>query len=304
MKIGFFSSFEISLEFLRAQLGEEYCQQNEVLINPSGVIDIAFTFNYSKKFLAYLHRGPEYFLVMEPQVPGIWHTFVSRKSRKYRTVFSPQNGLWSALPWHVGFNLAQLQELSPPPKTRILSTIASTAGALPGHLRRLEYIRDLQKFGANFDLFGRGREVELVEKSDGLLPYMYSVAIENSNQAGYFTEKIFDPILCWTVPVYVGAPDIEDYLPSAAYVSLPPDDPERGAAMLSELSEESYKSRLPALAEARALILEKYSMGAVIRGLTAEHESGRLRFKSTFGFNFFIHRVRDLAARIRGVWPC
>ncbi len=301
MKVGFFSNFEISHDFLRTQLGEEYCQQHEVLINPSGALDLAFTFNYSNKFRKYLHRGPEYFLVMEPEVPGLWHTFVGRRSRKYRKVFSPHNGLWSALPWHVGFNFEQLQEMLPSPKTRLLSAIASTAGALPGHKSRLEYITALQNFGVNFDLFGRGREVELAEKSEGLLPYMYSVAIENSNQAGYFTEKIFDPILCWTVPIYVGAPDIEDYLPSAAYVSLPPGDPELGAAMLSALSEEDYKSRLPALADARKLILERYSMGAVVRSITAGHQSGRLRVQSTFGFNLLIHRIRDFAARVRGV---
>jgi hypothetical protein len=298
MRVGFFSNFELSHSFLRSQLGDEYCRENEILVNPSGVIDIAFTFNFSKKIRAYRHRGAEYFLVMEPNVSGIWHSFVNRKSTKNKIVFSPRNGMWSALPWHVGFTLEELRELSAPPKTRLLSTIASTASALPGHRNRLEYIEALQKFGASFDLFGRGREIQLSEKSDGLLPYMYSVAIENSNQNSYFTEKIFDAILCWTVPVYLGAPNIGEFLPEQAFISLPPENPQLGAEILEKLSEEDYKSRLSALADARNAILERYSMGAVVRHLTLEHKEGRTHPGTSVGLDMFLHGARDLAARI------
>lgn len=298
MRVGFFSSFDLSHPFLRSQLGDDYCRENEILVNPSGVIDIAFTFNFSKKIRSYRHRGPEYFLVMEPNVSGIWHSFVNRKSTENKIVFSPRNGMWSALPWHVGFTLEELRQLAAPPKTRILSTIASTAGSLPGHRNRLEYIEALQKFGASFDLFGRGREIELSEKSDGLLPYMYSVAIENSSQNSYFTEKIFDAILCWTVPVYLGAPNIGQFLPEQAFISLPPENPQLGAEILQKLSEEDYKSRLAALADARNTILERYSMGAVIRHLTLEHQDGRLHRDTNVGLNMFLYGARDLASRI------
>jgi hypothetical protein len=299
MRVGFFSNFELSHSFLRSQLGDQYCRDNEILINPSGVIDIAFTFNFSRKFRTYLHRGPEYFLIMEPNVSGIWHSFVNRKSSKNKIVFSPRNGMWSALPWHVGFTLEDLRELAAPPKTRLLSTIASTAGSLPGHRNRLEYIEALQKFGASFDLFGRGREIELSEKSDGLLPYMYSVAIENSNQNSYITEKIFDAILCWTVPVYLGAPNICEFLPEQAFISLPPDDPQLGAEILKMLSGEDYESRISALAVARRAILERYSMSAVVRHLTLEHAHGSLHLGNSVGLNMILHGARDLAARIK-----
>jgi hypothetical protein len=299
MRVGFFSNFELSDSFLRSQLGDQYFRDNEVLINPSGVIDIAFTFNFSRKFRTYLHRGPEYFLVMEPSVSGIWHSFVNRRTSKNKIVFSPRNGMWSALPWHVGFTLEDLRELAAPPKTRLVSTIASTAGSLPGHRNRLEYIEALQKFGASFDLFGRGREIELSDKSDGLLPYMYSVAIENSNQNSYFTEKIFDAILCWTVPVYLGAPNIGEFLPEQAFISLPLDDPQLGAEILKMLSGEDYESRISALAVARRAILERYSMSAVVRHLTLEHAHGGLHLGNSVGLNMILHGARDLAARIK-----
>ncbi len=304
MRVGFFSNFEISQSFLRSQLGEEYFRENQVLLNPTGTIDISFTFNFSKKSRIYLHRGPEYFLVMEPKVQGIWHTFVNRESTKNKIVISPRNGSWTALPWHVGFTLEELRDLPAPPKAHLLSAIASTASSLPGHRARLEYIEALQDYGATFDLFGRGREIELLEKSDGLIPYMYSLAIENSNQTSYFTEKLLDAILCWAVPVYLGAPNLGEFFPENAFIALPPDDPKLGALILKRLSIEDYLSRLPALAAAREVILERLSMSAVVRQLTEEHQGGGLKLGSSVNLNLFVHGARDVAARIKGFRLC
>jgi hypothetical protein len=43
--------------------------------------------------------------------------------------------------------------------------------------------------------------------------YKFCLAIENSIAPDYVTEKFFDPLLAGTVPVYRGAPNIEDFAP-------------------------------------------------------------------------------------------
>ena len=40
---------------------------------------------------------------------------------------------------------------------------------------------------------------------------MFSIAIENSRNGCYFTEKILDCFTTRTVPIYWGCPDIGDY---------------------------------------------------------------------------------------------
>lgn len=47
-------------------------------------------------------------------------------------------------------------------------------------------------------------------KFTGLLPYEYSIAIENSVEKNYITEKFFDCVLCNTIPIYYGAPNINE----------------------------------------------------------------------------------------------
>ena len=38
--------------------------------------------------------------------------------------------------------------------------------------------------------------------------------------AGYISEKIFDCFFAGTVPLYLGAPDIEDYIPADTFIDL------------------------------------------------------------------------------------
>jgi len=43
--------------------------------------------------------------------------------------------------------------------------------------------------------------------------YLFYLAFENSNSVDYVSEKVFDGLIAGTVPVYLGAPNIDDYLP-------------------------------------------------------------------------------------------
>lgn len=59
---------------------------------------------------------------------------------------------------------------------------------------------------------------ECNSKMDVLAQYRFSLCLENMPMTGYLTEKIFDCLYAGTVPIYLGAPDIEDLLPAEAYI--------------------------------------------------------------------------------------
>ena len=48
--------------------------------------------------------------------------------------------------------------------------------------------------------------------------YRFALCFENAIFSGYVTEKIFDALLAGCVPVYYGAPDIKDFVPSNCFV--------------------------------------------------------------------------------------
>ena len=50
--------------------------------------------------------------------------------------------------------------------------------------------------------------------------YNFAISFENCIMPGYITDRIFDCFFAGTVPVYWGAPDIEDYIPEECFIDM------------------------------------------------------------------------------------
>ncbi len=95
--------------------------------------------------------------------------------------------------------------------------MVTSSNAYGFNLNRVQLARELVRQESG-DVFGRGLDVghgELANKADGLLPYCYSVCMENGLWKCYISDKIIGTILCRTIPLYVGAPDVLEYIPFA-----------------------------------------------------------------------------------------
>jgi hypothetical protein len=58
----------------------------------------------------------------------------------------------------------------------------------------------------------------LQRKREVMSDFRFAICFENCAFPGYVTEKIFDCFLAGCIPVYFGAPDITDFVPSQAFV--------------------------------------------------------------------------------------
>lgn len=58
------------------------------------------------------------------------------------------------------------------------------------------------------------------EKLKVMNQYKFSICFENCVFPGYVTEKIFDCFLAACIPIYYGAPDIEDFVPANTYIDF------------------------------------------------------------------------------------
>lgn len=82
------------------------------------------------------------------------------------------------------------------------------------------------KQGNDFDFYGNGWEQSKYKnykgKIEGKLPvmskYRFAICYENGVMNGYITEKIFDCFFSRCVPVYLGAPNISDYIPANTFI--------------------------------------------------------------------------------------
>ncbi|MBQ0804719.1 MAG: hypothetical protein KBT65_07625 [Sulfitobacter sp.] len=108
-------------------------------------------------------------------------------------------------------------------KTGHMSLIASGKRDHAGHLLRHRLVEHVQKTGLDVTVLGRGY-APFERKSDGLAPYRYSVVIENVREKNYFTEKLVDAVLCESVPIYWGCPNIADFMDTSGMIICETED--------------------------------------------------------------------------------
>ncbi|WP_442587828.1 glycosyltransferase family 10 domain-containing protein [Pedobacter sp. AW31-3R] len=103
------------------------------------------------------------------------------------------------------------------PKEKKLSIILSGKNyKFRNYSKRIDLLVKILESDLDIDIYGRQFTVddprfkgELDFKHKGLFPYEYSIAIENSDEKNYISEKFFDCIICNTTPIYHGAPNIK-----------------------------------------------------------------------------------------------
>ncbi|CAF2216947.1 BnaA08g02510D [Brassica napus] len=115
------------------------------------------------------------------------------------------------------FSWAEYDIMAPvQPKTEkaVAAAFISNCGAPNFRLKALEA---LMKSSIKIDSYGgchRNRDGE-VDKVEALKRYKFSLAFENTNEEDYVTEKFFQSLVAGSVPVVVGAPNIDEFAPAS-----------------------------------------------------------------------------------------
>lgn len=140
-----------------------------------------------------------------------------------------------------------------PKKTREISMVTSMKRRIPGRKKRLALMDALTSaLGSRFDRFGAGI-LPIEDKLDGIAPYRYHVAIENSRHEHYWTEKLVDAWIGWALPIYCGDPSILDRIPDARGIELIDTDDISGSVrrVIDILAEDPYEQRIDAIKACR-----------------------------------------------------
>lgn len=166
--------------------------------------------------------------------------------RRFFRVFTFHDDLLKALPNAVflpyGTTWVPEWRDLPLEKTKSCSLIASAKRDTTGHQLRHSIVEWVRETGQDVDIMGRGY-TPFERKADGLAPYRFSVVIENVQEPNYFSEKLIDAILCNTVPIYWGCPNIEQFLdPSGMIICNSEADIRRA---VEAVSVEDFEKRLP-----------------------------------------------------------
>ena len=204
-------------------------------------------------------------VMQEPYIKGIM-PWMEKGHDFYSTVFTHHIFNKSAkyiphhpmLPWHVNKSFDELINMKVPDKNKMISWISSTKGYFPGHRERMKYLDKIKESNLRVDLFGRGIR-EIGDKWDGLRDYRYSIAIENSSSENYWTEKLADCFLAFSMPIYYGCVNIKDYFPEGSFIEIDIQKPEESFEIIDNaIRENLWEKNIDAIIAARELVLKKY----------------------------------------------
>ncbi|MBB4124395.1 glycosyltransferase family 10 domain-containing protein [Martelella radicis] len=121
-------------------------------------------------------------------------------------------------------------------------------------------------------VFGHGRKL-IDDKALSIDPFKYHLAVENHVAPNHITEKLSDAFLGLSLPFYFGAPNVLDYFPEQSVIPIDIRNPsEAVATMKAAIADNEYEKRLPAIIEARRLVIEEYNLFTMIAGIVNRHE--------------------------------
>ena len=163
-----------------------------------------------------------------------------------------------------------IAEKHPPKKTNFISCVQSNKQMTVGHVLRQNFINEfLSLFPDELHLFGSirtaNKELPDNDKYYALSPYKYCLTFDNQDFIkNFFGTQFTDAILYWTVPIYWGGAELSKFFPEDAFIQI--DIKQKGEAerVMEILHNDNYEKRIPALKEARNLILNKYNVWPTI----------------------------------------
>ena len=171
----------------------------------------------------------------------------------------------------------------PENKNDKISLVTSTKTHTEYHRERLSFIEILkERIPEHIELYGTGHK-SVDDKKDVLLPSKYHLALENGGGPFAWTEKLADPLLCWSLPFYYGANNIHEDLPADCIVPININEPDAAIdLMMKAIKQDLWCKRLAAISEARDLVMTKHNLINVFSELAhhAMHKAPKLDTKA------------------------
>ncbi|MBL0870598.1 MAG: hypothetical protein IBJ18_08490 [Phycisphaerales bacterium] len=215
-------------------------------------------------------RAKTSMLLYEP--PPIAGNFYQAAAKYCSTIWSPDERAPGhvtpvVLPafWMLMEDVRSLRAQQPRESAVALAGVISGKTALAGHGQRLEFLKLLRKAGVELELFGMGLPSEvggrggIGSKGQILRAAKCTLAIENFDQGEmYVTEKLWDPLLSWSVPLYFGPRAAEKLVPAESFIRIPSLDAAGVEVVRRAVSDPDVRTkRLEAISEARRRCLEE-----------------------------------------------
>lgn len=165
-----------------------------------------------------------------------------------------------ALPWHIDKDYDYLKDLDLEilEKEDKIVWITSNQRSSYGHKNRMNFLENIKELPF-VELYGRGIN-PIEDKWEVLKNAKYAIAYENFKNDYYWTEKIIDCYLSYTMPIYYGCNSIENFFPKNSFIQLDPNDKHIHLFLKEVVNSNLWEENMTAIEEARELVLNEYQL--------------------------------------------
>lgn len=229
----------------------------------------------------------------------------------------------NGLTWWVGMNVRHerghhfspqftydydsLMAMSLPLKQQRISVICSRNQSLPGHHKRLAFLDKLQRHPISeyIDFFGGGHR-PILDKWDAIARYKYHLVLENSVVPDYWSEKLGDAYLGFSLPIYYGCPNIDKYFSEKSLICVDIDDFEGTVGVLEGLMrDDPFEGCLSDVVAARDQVINQYNifqlMADICNAPASRYARCRVKPASHFARSWPRRLARKVIHRLRGI---
>jgi hypothetical protein len=203
-----------------------------------------------------------------------------------------------ALPWHIDkdFDFLNQLKVSDIKKEDSIVWVTSNQRSSKGHNIRMNFLDSIQELPF-VNVYGRGINA-INDKWDVLCGSKYAIAYENYQSDYYWTEKIIDCYLSYTMPLYFGCNSIDHFFPKESFIQIDPKDKHIHLFLKEIVTSNKWEDNIEAITQARELVLNKYQLFPFlysqikalesINGANLTHNKERISFKGgdTYFDNF------------------
>ena len=271
------SSADLALAFERQSKGEQ--RWDDIELTTDDDADYFVLFNHPGHYREHFVEARTVVFQMEPpHAVARWHEWAHPDPRRFIQVRG-HDRFANVSEWHLAQTWHGLSEHSPT-KLKSISAVVSSQISDPGQALRISFLHWLEAHGIGVDIFGHDNShgfrrhfgaLPTRDKSAGLMPYRYTIAVENSVHDNYFTEKIIDALLSECLPFYWGCPNLATHIDPRAFIPLPLNDFAAARQIIEDaIAHDEWSQRIAVIRSEKRRILDQLQLfptvARIIRG--------------------------------------
>lgn len=201
---------------------------------------------------------------MDTKNKNIWGEWANPDPNKFFRVLNHYKD-YNNICWEISSTYKELQTMPIKKTESVLSTVLSDKYHDPGHIKRVDFVKFIEKKGLPIHVYGSNRwgykdykgSLPAHTKDNGVFPYKYIFNCENHSLKNYLTEKLIDGILAECLVFYSGCYNAREFIDERAFVYLELSNFEEDYKKVKNAIENNlWEERLPYIRESKRKILE------------------------------------------------